>query len=233
MRYLGAILLLAIPGIGLAKADAPAPVCSEPVKPTLFISPMGEPFRPTPDDADPVRRWFDQADRDHDGRLTIGEMMLDADRFFATLDKDRNGELLPDEVSVYEDGLAEVRLYQTRPEPSTVPRADQKRERQQMEAMRRERKRGGTGYGGATGAGRFSFLNIPNPVASADDDINRAVSVAEFRSAAAERFRNLDPNQKKVLTFADLPKTPAQIAANAACIERVKAEAVGKRKFRS
>jgi hypothetical protein len=123
-----------------------------------------------------------------------------------------------------------VRLYQTRPEPSTVSRKDERREAEQIRVLRRERQRGGTGYGGAIGAGRFAFLNIPNPIASADDDINRAVSRAEFRSAAAERYRDLDPAQKKLLAFADLPKTPAQIAANAACLARVKAEAGGKKK---
>lgn len=230
MRIAAAALLLALPGIAIAKAPVAAPVCPGPIKPPLFISPMGEPFKPAPDGADPVRRWFDQADRNQDGKLTVGELMLDADRFFATLDKDGNGELLPDEVGAYEDMVPEVRLYQLRPEPSTISARDERREREEMRAAIRDRKRGISGYGGAAGAGRFSFLNIPNPVASADDDINRAVSKAEFRSAAAERFRDLDPTQKKSLAFEDLPKTPAQITANAACLARAKAEASGKGK---
>ena len=72
------------------------------------------------------------------------------------------------------------------------------------------------------GAGRYSFLNIPNPVASADDDVNRAVSGREFGAAAADRFRDLDTAQNKALTFAQLPRTPAQLAANLACLERVR-----------
>jgi len=226
MKHVLVLLLLLLAPMSV-RAAKPAAICPDPVRPQLFLSPMGEPFRPGPDASgsgpDPVRRWFDQADRDHDGKLTIGEMMLDADRFFATLDKDHNGELLPDEVSLYEEDVAEVRLYQTRPEPSTLSRKDEQREREQLRATVRERQRGGTGYGGAIGAGRYSFLNIPNAVASTDDDINRAVSKAEFRSAAAERFRDLDVGQKKVLGFADLPKTPAQIAANAACLAKASA----------
>ncbi|WP_340317847.1 EF-hand domain-containing protein [Rhizorhabdus argentea] len=216
-----AFLLLAVMAApAVARPAAPPAICSEPIKPQLFISPMGEPFRPKGDDDNPPRRWFDQADRDHDGKLTIGEMMLDGDRFFATLDKDHNGELLPDEVYAYEQDVApEIRLYQRRPGGERgAPRAERDDERQ-----RSQRYKGGPpGFDGATGAGRYGFLNIPNPVASADDDINRAVSAKEFRAAAAERFRDLDPNQSKALTLAQLPSTPAQIAANAACLARVK-----------
>lgn len=206
-----AFLLLALMASPAFAKAAPTVVCPEPVKPPLFLSPMGEPFRPKDDADDPVRRWFDQADRDHDGRLTIGEVMLDADRFFVTLDKDGNDTLLPDEVHAYEQDVApEIRLYQRRPDAA------------QDDDRRRKRKGGALGSDGATGAGRYAFLNIPNPVASADDDINRAVDRKEFRAAAAERFRDLDPNQTKVLTLATLPRTPAQIAANAACLARVK-----------
>ena len=38
---------------------------------------------PQPDDGDPARRWFDGADRNRDGRLSVAELMIDADRFFA------------------------------------------------------------------------------------------------------------------------------------------------------
>lgn len=217
-----ALLLVAVLAFpAAAKTVAPPQLCPEPVKAQLFMSPMGEPFRPQGDGDDPVRRWFDQADRDHDGRVTIGEAMLDADRFFVQLDKDGNGELLPDEVHGYEQDVApEIRLYQRRAEPEPGKKRDEADEDQSR------RRKGGSrslsGWDGAAGAGRYAFLNIPNPVASADDDINRAVDRKEFRAAAAERFRDLDRNQSQALTLAQLPKTPAQIAANAACLARVK-----------
>lgn len=208
----------------LAKTDKPVPVCPQPIKPVLFISPMGEPFRPKGEDGEPMKRWFDQADRDHDGRLTTGELMLDADRFFLTLDKDGNRELLPDEVYAYEQDVApEIRLYQRRVEGDPAARPD----RDEEERPRSKKRKGGPD--GVIGAGRYGFLNIPNPVASADDDINRAVSAREFRAAAAERFRDLDPGQTKALTVAQLPKTPAQVAANAACLAGV-ARAKAKRR---
>jgi hypothetical protein len=223
--------------------DAATAICAGPIRPTLFLSPMGEPFRPKhapaapapapiPGDAaqdDPVRGWFDQADRNHDGRIDIAELMLDADRFFALLDKDHDGQLLPEEVAAYEDSVPELRTYQARTprDGSREDRKEQKRERQ-AQARPPKLKSGESGYDGAMGAGRFAFLNIPNPVASADADINRAVDRDEFRRAAADRFRQLDPAQKKALTLADLPKTPAQQSANAACLAAQNAEAKGK-----
>jgi len=213
------LMLLALAAPAFAK-ERPVPACAGPIKPPLFISPMGEPYRPSGDGDDPERRWFEQADRDHDGRLTIGEMMLDADRFFAVLDKDHDGELLPDEVHGYEENVApEVRLYQRRPDRD-ADAADRPRDEDdpQNESRKRSRRGGGLGADGTMGAGRYSFLNIPNPVASADDDINRAVDRKEFEQAAAQRFRDLDPEQSKALTLAMLPKTPAQVAANRACL---------------
>lgn len=222
-----ALLLLAmLAAPAMAKRDIPPAVCPEPLKPVLFLSPMGEPFRPKDDGDDPVRRWFDQADRNHDGKLTAGELMLDGDRFFATLDKDGNGELLPDEVHAYEEDVApEIRLYQRRPDPG-ADRAKSGRPADGPKEPPARRKRGARpgaeGFDGTVGAGRYAFLNIPNPVAAADDDINRAVSAREFRAAAADRFRDLDPQQTKALAFDQLPKTPAQRTANAACLARLK-----------
>lgn len=216
------IALLAAPA--LAKREAPITICPDPVAPVLFISPVGEPFRPQGGNDDPVRRWFDQADRNRDGKLTVGEFMLDGDRVFATLDRDGNGELLPDEVHRYEQDVApEIRLYQRRPEPGAE--GGKKAGSDDGQRPRAERRRGGRppAYAdGVIGAGRYAFLNIPNPVAAADSDVNRAITAREFRAAAAARFADLDPRQTKALSFDQLSKTPAQQAANAACLAKLR-----------
>jgi hypothetical protein len=193
---------------------------------------MGEPFRPREgakdaSEDDPVQRWFAQADRNRDGKLTVGELMLDGDRFFATLDKDHDGELLPDEVGAYERDVApEIRLYQRRPDRPADGAGKPGGDGQGDRPQRKPKKNGPMlGADGTVGAGRYSFLNIPNPVAAADSDLNRAITAQEFRAAAADRFADLDPQQTKALTLAQLPKTPAQIFANAACLERVKEKA--------
>src|SRR5258708_37538204 len=71
-----------------------------------FISPMGEPFAVRGQDDDTLVDWFQQADGNHDGSLSVAEMQLDADRFFALLDTNHDGEIDPDEITNYEEVIA-------------------------------------------------------------------------------------------------------------------------------
>src|SRR6185369_1712354 len=71
-----------------------------------FISPMGEPFRAKTVTDDTLADWFYQADRNRDGVLTVDEMQADADRFFAILDSDHDGEIGPTEIAYYEWEIA-------------------------------------------------------------------------------------------------------------------------------
>lgn len=175
-----------------------------------FISPMGEPFRAGSGGAAPDLAWFAGADRDHDGRLTLTETRLDAQRFFRTLDTNRDGEIDPDEITRYETEVApeasvsdffggafvgggampddggplggatdEINPNQVhKPRPSTARR----------------------------GAGRYGYLDIPEPVIAADRDFNRGVSAREFDEAAQQRFHLLDIDNKGYLTAESLQR---------------------------
>jgi hypothetical protein len=207
---------------------------------SLFLSPMGEPFRSDDPAHDVVGDWFAQADTNHDGALSLAEIEADATRFFRTLDTNHDGEIDPDELSRYETEIApEVQVG-----------------RQMGVGMGGFRRggeggggRGGHGGGGGRGgwggrgggpstgqdrgsripegaggayarvnnggfdpglegAGRFTFLNIPEPVISADTDLNRGVSLREFVYAAGQRFVMLDANHDGKLTRDDLPPLP-------------------------
>src|SRR5579884_3576997 len=140
----------------------------------FFISPMGEPFR-AERGGDALEMWFQQADRNHDGYLTLEEMQQDAERFFATLDVNHDGEIDPDEISRYETVVA--------------PEIANGRETEADLAQ------------GHRGAARFGLLD---PVASADADFNRGVSLTEFRQAAAKRFAAIDLDHRGRLTLAAL-----------------------------
>ncbi|MDB5738770.1 MAG: hypothetical protein JWO65_2438 [Sphingomonas bacterium] len=179
-----------------------APGCGPPFA-RVHISPMGAPFR-SDGFTDPAAAWFAQADANHDGRLTLAEFAADADRFFATLDTDHDGEIDPQEVIVYESQVApEIRLYKL---GTGEPRILSKAERKAAKRAAKER----ANYDMAYGAGRFAALNIPEPVASADLDINRGVSRAEFATVAASRFGLLDSTNRGYLTLDMLPRSPAQ-----------------------
>lgn len=184
---------------------------------TVYVAPMGAPFR-TNGIVDPMRRWFDAADADHDGRLTAAEFAADADRFFTTLDTTRDGELDPQEVSAYEIDVApEIRLYQADAGFFSKPH-DRQAKRQARHAARDR-----ADYAVALGAGQYASLNTPEPVASADLDIDRGVSRAEFARVAAARFQRLDVDGHGSLDYATLPRSPAQAAIDA-CVAKALAK---------
>jgi hypothetical protein len=181
-----------------------------------YIAPLGQPFR-TDGRTDPMGVWFAQADTDHDGRLTVAELQADGDRFFATLDKDKSGEIDPQEMSDYENFTApEIKLYQ----PGQDRRGQDRKERKELKAAARQR----ADYEAPYGAGQWASLNIPEPVNSADFDINRGVSKAELEQAAVKRFPLLDSAHTGYLSYDTLPKSPAQkeIDACRAAIDKKK-----------
>lgn len=191
-RRLALLLLLAPAAL---PAQPPVPVA----RPGTFLSPMGEPFRSVDPAADNVGAWFSAADGDRDGGLSLDEALQDAGRFFATLDRDGNGELGPAEIARYENDIApEVQVgLQMRSEGFGDWRGRDSRRRKAMAFKK-----------GINGAGRFAFLNIPQPVIAADFDMNRGVSSDEFSRAARQRFALLDKDGDSRLVRAELPPLP-------------------------
>jgi Ca2+-binding EF-hand superfamily protein len=211
------LLIAAAAAFQSQPATAPA---QRPGRP--FMSPMGEPVFGRTAGEDGLVAWFQDADRNHDGSLTVDEMQADADRFFQTLDTNHDGEIDPDEISHYEQVIApqvhaRAILIGDRVEPAGVG------------AARGGRNGGGDGKGGGRrggggshlntsggglsggfggndeySAGRYGLLQIPEPVASADADFNRGVSAEEFRRAATQRFRLLDSAGTGKLTLPEL-----------------------------
>ena len=170
-----------------------------------FISPMGEPFRPRSNDDDTMADWFRQADSNHDGVLTVDEMQADAARFFATLDTDHSGEIDPDELIAYEWHVApEIQVNsKLRRARGDKPEAKKQSTGDGDEAGRGRARDRFADYGPQGGA-RYALLNIPEPVAAADADFNRGISLAEFRQAAVERFALLDRAHQGRITFEQL-----------------------------
>jgi hypothetical protein len=183
----------------------------------LFISPAGKPYRGKPGEPYPSAVWFADADKDHDGRLTLEEFRADALAFFNQLDTDHNGIVDGFESADYEKSLPEI-----------LPRVQGLRAGEGMDAnlgvAGRNRgardedvggggRRGGGGAGGRTGAGLFSFLDQPEPVTVADTDFDSHISIREELAATDRRFAILDTNMDGYLTLAELPKTPVQAFA--------------------
>ncbi len=188
--------------------EPPKPITVTGYRWAPFLSPMGEPFRSRTPDDDPFARWFHQADGDQDGMLTADEMRADAERFFAALDVDRDGRIDSEERMTYESKIA----------PEVQVNTDWKRTRQESAAEARSgddsdrgnrRRRWSNeidGYqlDGLQGAARYGLLNLPEPVAGADANFDRFVSLDEFRRAASYRFQLLDRDRSGRLTLKNL-----------------------------
>jgi hypothetical protein len=209
-------LLLAAVFLGLAGAAAAqpqdAPIIEtygrEPPPPPgprvrLFVSPMGEPFR----GPDGFGTWLAGADADHDGAVTLAEFRADAERFFHVLDTDGNGFIDGFEMQAYERDLV--------PEIASMGVDDGGRGARRGFGGGGGGRRGGGAHppqpggeagkstgagqtitafkaGGRDGAARYSLLNIPQPVAQADEDWNGRVTLQEWDHAATRRFALLD-----------------------------------------
>ncbi len=162
----------------------------------IFISPMGEPFHGE-GGVSGGELWFRKADANRDNRITPPEFQADALRFFATLDTDHDGEIGPDEIEHYESDVApEIRVMSTYGDPELA-------------------KTDGDGnvtdppYPTRLGAGRYGFLDTPEPVVTADVNFDRAITRSEFAQTAIKRFKQLDTNGDGVITRDDLPKLDA------------------------
>jgi len=166
-----------------------------------FITPMGEPIRARFPNEDTLARWFAGADRNGDGFLTPDEMQAYADRYFEILDSNHDGQIDPDELVRYEWQVApeiqvNSRLRRARA-PGEAPKTDTDDKKDQAPDRR-------SADQGLQGAARYGLLNLPEPVAAADADLNRSISLQEFRQAALDRFQLLDSRHAGKLSLQEL-----------------------------
>lgn len=195
-----------------------------------FISPMGEPFRTRPDEKPPEEVWFEQADANHDGKITRAEFTADAGRFFRILDTNHDNVISADEIQHYEDDIAP----ETQGGFADLPAgggghggggrggghggghggggsrrnhvsSDTRNATDEDNVTNTYLKTADSYDAGNIGAARFSYLDLPEPVAAADTNFDRAISPREFVDAAHLRFDALDTNHDGVLTHDELP----------------------------
>jgi hypothetical protein len=156
----------------LAASAAHAP----PVPEQVFISPSGEPIRPTAAAPDAFKAWFDRVDVNHDGRIDRAEFRADAVAFFKRLDANHDGVVDGFEVAAYEKAMA----------PELDVDGD------------------GFAKGGKSEVAVISLLSDPEPVSGADLDLNSRITMAEWLTTTDHRFDLLDTRHRDYLTLPGL-----------------------------
>ena len=223
-------LTLALPGLlagwSLAAA-APQPPSTPLAEAELFISPCGEPFRSKPGEPYPVLAWFQDTDRNKDGRIDRAEFRAEAERFFHVLDVNGDGVIEDQEIAYYERRLvpeisAGVEGSALRSAPARPPRLI--RVQTQIpepvdpggpnEDVRPPK--ASEDDGPPQGAAPYELLNDPEPVRSADRSLSGRITLADFLARADHNFDALDGAGRGYLTLDSLPQTPVQQLARAA-----------------
>jgi hypothetical protein len=202
-----------------------------------FMSPCGEPWRAGDGEPYPLFKWFAATDANHDGAIDLAEFRADHAGFFEALDQDHNGVLESAEISFYEKRVAaDVLMGQlfgaAFRKPAGPPGA------WGATLFKAQFPGGGLAGGGyqgppgaqgpgpdlgATrpqrqpliGAAAYALFNDPEPITSADSNLDGRVTKAEFLAAADRRFKRLDRNADGKLTIEELPKPQAQVLAEA------------------
>jgi hypothetical protein len=207
---LATVALLALAGPAAAqfrhRPEGPPPP-GEGVREHLFISPAGEPFR----EGDGLAAWFAGADADHDGTLTAAEFRADMLRYFKVLDANHDGRLDGFEIQAYEQDIVPeiTRFSFDGPPPGFGGRG--RRSGGEGAASGGTRIRGGGGFGDfRQGAARYGLLNVAQPVANADEDVDGKVSQDEWVHAATRRFAMLDKAGAGKLTLEELRNPRAE-----------------------
>jgi Ca2+-binding EF-hand superfamily protein len=162
-----------------------------PEQSTPPMSPNGEPLvsagtgRPACEPA--LTQWFDAADANHDGHLDAAEFTADAARWFAVMDSDHDGSVTPPELSSLRLRLA----------PPAPPVANDDDDRERMAPVGG---RGPSANARLPSIGSRGRREQPDPIMSADANLDNRVTWAEYQSEVQRTFAALDVNHDRQLT---------------------------------
>lgn len=212
-------LLFAVPAFATSAAPEAGPSSG---LTQLFIAPSGEPFRAGPGEPYPIAAWFAAADTSRDGKLTEGEFVISATKFFDSLDLDHDQHLRSEEIKRYENDIApEVRSGDYSAIDWGAGGGSSKAARRpalglmqvqtdDLQAHVPEIWYGRKNAGAGSGGSRYGIIAIPEPITGMDTDLNGVVSRQEMLAASQRRFRLLDTDEKNYLLLRELPETYEQ-----------------------
>jgi hypothetical protein len=191
----------------------------------IFISPFGEPFVSQPGEPYPVAAWFAGADGDHDGRLTAEEFSADGRRWFVRLDLDGDTVLTPGEIAAYERQIDIAFLHANagpmrgsgpgrrggRGEPDgRMGIGEGAGQEDEVSNIQPHMPKASAASESAERMARAGLLAVPQPVRSADRNMDQRITTQEWAAAAERWFGLLDTDHDGALTLDTLPRTAVQ-----------------------
>lgn len=176
-------------------------------KGSVYMSLMGEPFRTNEAGKQPFDQWLKLADQDGDGAVSRLEFRSDAEAFFANLDSNGDKVIDADEMAAYE----QMAPGRTRAAGGGAQMPSSKRPKPQSSTPVEKGQVAIVASGNVPsatrvhpGGGRINFAEVPQPVAMADLNLDRRVTLDEFTKTAGRRFSNYDVDQDGRLTRKEL-----------------------------
>ena len=174
---------------------------------SVYLSLMGEPFRTTAAGEHPFDQWFGLADQDRDGSISRVEFRTDAEAFFTSLDTNADKVIDADEMAVYErDAPGRTRaaggVVAAASGSRPTPKSSAPVEEGQVAIVTSNAPSATRVHPGQSP--KVNSANVPQPVAMADLNLDRRVTLEEFLKTAGKRFTNYDVDQDTRLTRKEL-----------------------------
>jgi hypothetical protein len=185
----------------------------KPPRPTF--SPNGEPLVPPQwplacEDA--ISDWFDRLDTSHTGALTLAQLQTDAEKQYRKMDLRHDGKVTAEELSKYRLALMGGH-YLSVSTPGKTAAAGRESDEDDPEVSDLDRAFGDPSRHRKDDDHRpvdaYAALvtDQPDPVMSADTDLDGSVTWDEFRALVAQNFAEFDKDHAGTITKSEVQRS--------------------------